>query len=136
MKKSKAGFTLIELMVVAIIVAILAAVAIPLMTANKRRAYATEAQAGCSSIRTAIRVLQADDAVPAAATYTMPTGIRGIQAGDLNGTYFDEANYSVALVNASNYVITVTANRAPVGSGNVVMSNANNVASFGGSLLQ
>ena len=31
-RKNKAGFTLVELMVVAIIVAILAAVAIPLMT--------------------------------------------------------------------------------------------------------
>jgi len=137
MKKSKAGFTLIELMVVAIIVAILAAVAIPLMTANKKRAYATEAQAGCSSIRTAIRVLQADDAVPAAATYTMPTGIRGIQAGDLNGTYFDEGNYAVTIVNASNYAVLVTSSRAPVGSGEtVIMSNVNNVASFGGSLLR
>ncbi len=135
-KKSKAGFTLIELMVVAIIVAILAAVAIPLMSANKKRAYATEAQAGCSSIRTALRVLQADDAVPAAGTYTMPTGIKGIQPGDLNGTYFDEGNYVVVLANSSNYVITVTANRAPVGSGTLIMSNANNVAGFAGSLLQ
>ena len=39
----KAGFTLVELMVVAIIVAILAAVSIPLMSGNKRRAAATEA---------------------------------------------------------------------------------------------
>ena len=44
--KNKAGFTLVELMVVAIIVAILAAVAIPLMSSNKKRALGTCAICG------------------------------------------------------------------------------------------
>ena len=57
MRLNRAGFTLVELMVVAVIVAILAAVAIPLMSANKTRAMATEAEAGCGTIRTAFRAM-------------------------------------------------------------------------------
>jgi prepilin-type N-terminal cleavage/methylation domain-containing protein len=130
-KKSKAGFTLIELMVVAIIVAILAAVAIPLMSANKNRAYATEAQAGCSAIRTGLRVMQADAlAFPASVA-----AVKGVTAGDLDGTYFVDANYVLSGGAYSNYVITVTGTKTPVSGETLVMSNVVNVASFGGSLL-
>ena len=58
--KNKAGFTLVELMVVAVIVAILAAVAIPLMSANKNRAIMTEAEAALGTIRSALRAQYAE----------------------------------------------------------------------------
>ena len=57
MKNKKSGFTLVELMIVAVIVAILAAVAIPLTTANKKRAMATEAEAALGTIRSALRAM-------------------------------------------------------------------------------
>ena len=59
-KKSKDGFTLVELMVVAVIVAILAAVAIPLMSANKNRAIMTEAEAALGTIRSVLRAQYAE----------------------------------------------------------------------------
>ena len=104
-KNKKAGFTLVELMVVAIIVAILAAVAIPLMSGNKDRAIATEAQAGCGTIQTQIRLA----AVEGLTFTTVVNDLPGITDGDLNGNYYDHGNYSISGA-SSNYTITATAN--------------------------
>src|SRR3990167_8886774 len=51
----RAGFTLIELLVVVIIVAVLAAVGVPLLSANVTRARGTEAETGLGTLRAALR---------------------------------------------------------------------------------
>jgi prepilin-type N-terminal cleavage/methylation domain-containing protein len=93
-KRNNQGFTLVELMVVAIIVAILAAVAIPLMTANKRRAIATEAEAGCGTIRTALRIYYAEHNSYPTGGVQAATALVGIGDGDLDGTYFSQECYT------------------------------------------
>jgi prepilin-type N-terminal cleavage/methylation domain-containing protein len=90
----KSGFTLIELMVVAIIVAILAAVAIPLMSANKDRAVATEAQAGISALMTASKIYYTEFGTIADKD-TLETS-NYIEKGDLAGKYFDYDSYELA----------------------------------------
>jgi len=123
--KNRAGFTLIELMVVAIIVAVLAAVAIPLMSANKKRAAATEAEAGLGSVRSAMRAMFAEtgaynlDYNKTTLTVGMsPTNAPGVGAADLDGTYFKTANYSfVAPFDATHFTIQVT------GSTNAIVSS-------------
>ncbi|MEI6564800.1 MAG: prepilin-type N-terminal cleavage/methylation domain-containing protein [bacterium] len=133
---NKAGFTLIELMVVAIIVAILAAVAIPLMSANKKRAYATEAQAGCSAIKTALRVMQADSGMPVLSSVVPNGNVKGINAGDLDGTYFLTSDYKVTST-TTNFIIVVTGTKAVVSGETLTMTNdISNVAGFGGTLVQ
>lgn len=115
--KSKAGFTLVELMVVAIIVAILAAVAIPLMSANKMRARITEAEAGLGTIRSALRAMiaETDSYIvkpdgTALGAGTVAGTVPGIRTGDLNGRWFNDAAYTITSITASNYLLTATGN--------------------------
>ena len=113
--RSKAGFTLVELMVVAIIVAILAAVAIPLMTAQKKRAAATEGEAGLGALRSTMRTIYAEKGVYNVSpldgsTLTAPvaiTNLPGMNASDLNGKYFQSTDYSVSALAASTYTLRV-----------------------------
>ena len=111
MRNKRSGFTLVELMVVAVIVAILAAVAIPLMSANKVRAMATEAEAGCGTVRTALRAMYAEtdayDEDLNGDPVVNVTDVPGISAADLAGKYFDSAAYTLT-VDATTYTITCT----------------------------
>lgn len=106
-KNNKSGFTLIELMVVAIIVAILAAVAIPLMSGNKDRAIATEAQAGCGAILTACKVQFTEDG-GASQTYEELTDLTSLQSSDLDGKYFANGEYKFSVTVADDGSMTGT----------------------------
>ena len=102
-KITKKKFTLVELMVVAIIVAILAAVAIPLMSGNVQRAIATEATAALGMIRSNLRAMYAETG-----DYTTPPSgtafndgdlvagnVPDILAEDLDGHYFSHDCYEI-----------------------------------------
>ena len=98
-KKGQSGFTLIELLIVVIIVAILAAVGIPLLQGNVQRARMTEADASLGTIRTAMRAELAENAAyPTGASFNAGAGIIaaqiGLNAGDLCGRFFGDANYT------------------------------------------
>ncbi len=113
MKRKREGFTLVELMVVAVIVAILAAVAIPLMSANRTRAMVTEAEAGCGTIRTALRAMYAEtqdytqhiDGTTTISAGDAATVLPGIGVGDLDGRYFSDACYTISAVGTTTYTI-------------------------------
>ena len=70
-KRGKAGFTLIELMIVIIIVGVLAAAAVPIYTSYVKRAYLTEAEASLGAIRTAQIAHMAEKGVFAADLATL-----------------------------------------------------------------
>ena len=89
------GFTLIELMVVVLIVAILAAVAIPIIRGRIDAAKWSEGKAMIGSIGTGIRAYHAEKGVLGAPPTTLGIAATGlgfnVTAGDLDGTYFKES---------------------------------------------
>ena len=96
--KSRKGFTLIELMVVVLIVAVLAAVLVPLMTARLESARWAEGKAGCGSLATAIRAMYAevgeegwDDLDDTTDPETYMT------IADLRGKYFSIDDYTITV---------------------------------------
>ena len=107
--ETKAGFTLVEVMVVAIIVAILMAVAVPILMGSKNRAMVTEAQTGMGVIRQAMQLHKTEYSV-------YPTTDQGknmsqatrltVRPGDLDGRFFKSDGYVLTMVTASNFTIT------------------------------
>ena len=111
--RNQKGFTLVELMIVIVIVGILAAVAVPIYTANIKKAKMSECDAALGTIRTALRVYHAAHdpapAYPTAVAGTQVSVVSGldIDAADLDGKYFSAANYTLSS-NATAYTITCT----------------------------
>ena len=92
------GFTMIELMIVIVIVAILASVAIPMLRSRVERAKYTEAMAGCSTIATALKAAIAErsgDTSFTTASIDTPAEL-GFETADLQGKYFDLGSYSIS----------------------------------------
>ena len=111
-KKDRLAFTLIELLVVVIIVAVLAAVGVPLLSANVQRARASEAESGLGTWRTGIRALLSENngTFPASAQLTLAQV--GLNLIDLNGRWFDTGAYTAPTVvaGASTYCVGVDGN--------------------------
>lgn len=99
------AFTLVELMIVVVIVAILALVAIPLYQSNVTAAKMSEGIAAVGTIRTALRVYAAGNggSYAGATLVTM-----NISDSDLAGKYFTASKYALSNVAADAYLITAT----------------------------
>ena len=108
------GFTLIELVVVMMIVAILAGVGIPMMRGNIAKAKFTEAVAAMGVARTQLLLNYAEtgayDQLPGNAG-TISTGsidnIPGVDSSDFNGTYFSTSDYDLYSIDSGGFVIRV-----------------------------
>ncbi len=111
---SRKGFTLIELMVVILIVAILAAVAIPIMRGRIDAAKWSEGKAIMGTIATGIRAYVAEKNKDIPEVLGIPTiGDLGFLPGDLSGTYFDSGLFSWTVdykVATNSFTYTITAN--------------------------
>jgi len=111
----RTGFTLIELMIVVLIVAVLAAVLIPFMRARVEAAKWSEGRAGAGTIASALRAYAAEQGTDGIyATLTVDTLFK---TSDLLGKYFDIGDYVLTNVSydetRTDYPLqyTVTVNR-------------------------
>lgn len=90
-RDKKSGFTLVELMIVAAIIAILAAIIVPMMASNKDRAIAAEASNILGMVATECKVIYASgNPWPTALTGLSPTIAQEIA----NAKYFDTATFA------------------------------------------
>jgi prepilin-type N-terminal cleavage/methylation domain-containing protein len=120
--RSRKGFTLIELMIVVIIVAVLAAVIVPLMTSRINKAKWSEAKAAMSQIATALRAYVAENEAITTVIVTPVAGgpSLGFKPNELDGKYFLTGDYQIlggATYDAStgqlSYTIRATAGARP-----------------------
>ena len=86
------GFTLVELMVVILIVAILAAIAIPIMRGRIDAAKWSEGKAIMGTIATALRAYVAEKGVDQINFDAIDRTALGFLDNDLTGTYFKTAD--------------------------------------------
>lgn len=118
--RNQSGFTLIELLIVVIIVAVLAAVGIPLLQGNVERAKLTEADAGLGTIKTGMRAYLAEHGSYATPTDLSVIGIKlpgagdpladppvAATPGDLDGRYFDTGAYSIQAATDTTFCAAV-----------------------------
>ena len=88
------GFTLIELMVVVLIVAVLAAVLVPLMRSRIEAAKWSEGKAGAGTVATAIRAYAAEVGQYGQYDNTLKAVLFPVVSrSDLDGKYFKYENY-------------------------------------------
>ncbi|MDN5864277.1 MAG: type II secretion system major pseudopilin GspG [Gammaproteobacteria bacterium] len=73
MRRRSGGFTLIEVMIVVVILAILAAIVVPRVMSAPERARVTRAKADIQSITSALNLYKLDN-------YTYPTAQQGLEA--------------------------------------------------------
>ena len=108
----KAGFTLVELMVVVVIVALLAALLIPMLTARIEAAKWSEGKSAAGTIATALRAYVVELVELEGQDVTGFTDIsRFMSEADLEGKYFTYGDYVLSDVvydpaaGAGNYTI-------------------------------
>lgn len=91
------GFSLVELMIVIVIIAVLAAIAVPIYSNNVMRAKRAEADAFLGSIRTQLDIYKGEYArYPKERTDEFVIGAdwNDISPGELTGKYFSDSSFT------------------------------------------
>lgn len=115
--RSRSAFTLIELLVVVIIVAVLAAVGVPLLSANVQRARTSEVDTGLGAIRTGMRAHLAEfgsyhsTSNPTNGVTPIAANI-GLAPGDLTGRFFEDDDYAALTAAATTFCASATGDAA------------------------
>lgn len=95
--KRRTGFTLIELMIVVLIVAVLAAVLVPFMRARVEAAKWSEGKAGAGTIGSALRAYSAEQGIDGSYNVSLIADVL-FKISDLEGKYFQIGDYALTSV--------------------------------------
>ncbi|WP_269844945.1 type II secretion system protein [Tichowtungia aerotolerans] len=131
-RKQKAGFTLVELMIVAAIIAILAAIIIPLLSSNRDTAIAAEAHNLCGTVATACKVYYAKNGAGPTSTADLPATT---QTELENAKYYDESDIEIDWTSPAAWTITVTSGANVYSTGTAEDLTLNQAGTWGGSLV-
>jgi len=110
MMRSNAGFTMIEMMIVVIIVGVLAAIAIPIYSGYVKKARVSEATARLGDIFTAAKAYAIENEDGTAGADWPATGATAGFFGDMTAS----TNFTYALAGVDDGALTITA----TGTGN------------------
>ena len=130
--RNKAGFTLVELMIVAAIIAILAAIVIPLLSSNRDTAIAAEAHNLCGTVATASKVYYAKNGTGPADTDALP---QTTQDELENAKYYDEADIAIAWNSPTDWTITITSADDVYSTGAAETLTLDETGTWGGTLV-
>ncbi len=124
----KSGFTLVELMVVAAIIAILAAIIIPLLANNRERAIATEGQNICSTVATSAKVYYAEKG-----TWPAFADLPAVVKNEVNNAkYFNDNPTIGGTYDAYTITATAAANAGGLAGKTLTL---NNTGTWGGTMV-
>ncbi|MCF7826697.1 MAG: prepilin-type N-terminal cleavage/methylation domain-containing protein [Candidatus Marinimicrobia bacterium] len=106
---ARAGFSLVELMIIILIIGVLAGVAVPIYRGGIERAIRAEGEAALGSIRTQVRAYYGEwgEYPIADLSQIMTQDWHDIKAGELDGTNFTELSYYYQCTDGKNYLIGV-----------------------------
>lgn len=119
--KLKSAFTIMELLLVVIIAAVMAAAAMPGLKANMRKERAREAMAVLGAIRTQMRIIRGEtgayDIKPDGSKITpgkVIDKVPGFKSGDLAGIFFAERSYNLTTVNKASFTALASSSNPKV----------------------
>jgi len=104
--KTKNGFTLVEILVVILTIAILSTLVIVYVNGSQERTYFTRAKAEFSTIENALKLYVAkNNDYPAEVTWGLPAGLTEFIAKDARGNILTEAPYPGSIYDFENWQI-------------------------------
>jgi len=111
-----AGFSLVELMVVIVIIGVLTAAAVPVYSNNVQMAKQSEADAALGSIRTQLKIYYAEHGrypKERIGEYILGASWNDISPGELTGKYFPDSSYTY-YGSPNGKVMKITCNKGDI----------------------
>ncbi|NOZ08019.1 MAG: prepilin-type N-terminal cleavage/methylation domain-containing protein [FCB group bacterium] len=114
LRPEQSGFSIVELMIVLVIIALLTSIGVPIYTSNMKKVRMSEANVSLASIRDRLRVFYVEnegDGYPVSETETtvFDAWWSKVKDGELQGSYFDQEDYTYT-GDGSTYLIKCDAN--------------------------